>query len=85
MVDYLIHSNAKVTTALDLAATPRSGRFNQGRAHLEHLSKDGRTPIMRIGHEDTIEYLIKAGADLNKYSENKKHTVLSFACHSGHL
>ena len=40
---------------------------------------------MEKGHEKTVDFLINAGADLNKYSENSEHTVLSFACHSGHL
>ena len=99
LVDYLIESGAKVTTvatngdtALDLAAenghTKICSALLKAGANLEHLSEGGRTCLMRAarqGHEETVEYLIGAGADLNKYSENKEHTVLSFACHSGHL
>ena len=99
LVDYLIHSGAKVTTvanngdtALDLAAENGHTKIcmallNAG-AKLEHRSEGGRTPLMRAarqGHEATVDYLIKAGADVNLYSENNEHTVLSFACQNGQL
>ena len=99
LVDYLIESGAQVRTiatngdtALDLAAENGHTKICQALlaagANLEHLSEGGRTPIMRAarqGQIEAVEYLIKAGANLNQYSENNEHTVLSFACHSGHL
>lgn len=55
---------------------------------LKRLSDSGHTPLAwaaRFGHELIVEYLHKAGADLQQPDQTYSLTPLQWACFNGHL